>query len=76
MSRNLSLSILPMLSPLSLLMSLSPRLDNRRTEDTLGLSGLSGLSDVADILGELVRDGGLSPTALGLSHTQAARVSR
>ncbi|XP_076158575.1 ciliogenesis and planar polarity effector 1 [Alosa pseudoharengus] len=46
---------------------------SRRTEDTLGLSGLS---DVADILGELVRDGGLSPTALGLSHTQAARFSR
>ncbi|XP_024236537.1 ciliogenesis and planar polarity effector 1 isoform X3 [Oncorhynchus tshawytscha] len=41
-------------------------------EETLGLSGLS---DVADILTELVRGGGISPTALGLSHTQAARLN-
>ncbi|XP_041753988.2 ciliogenesis and planar polarity effector 1 isoform X1 [Coregonus clupeaformis] len=41
-------------------------------EETLGLSGLS---DVADILAELVREGGISPTALGLSHTQAARLN-
>ncbi|KAL2087747.1 hypothetical protein ACEWY4_016575 [Coilia grayii] len=46
---------------------------SRLAEDTLGLSGLS---DVADILGDLVRDGGLSPSALGLSHTQAARLNR
>ncbi|XP_063067977.1 ciliogenesis and planar polarity effector 1 [Engraulis encrasicolus] len=46
---------------------------SRLMDDTLGLSGLS---DVADILGDLVRDGGLSPTALGLSHTQAARLNR
>ncbi|KAL0965668.1 hypothetical protein UPYG_G00284190 [Umbra pygmaea] len=38
-------------------------------EETLGLSGLS---DVADILGELVTEGGISPTAIGLSQTQAA----
>ncbi|KAJ7987160.1 hypothetical protein DPEC_G00335870 [Dallia pectoralis] len=42
-------------------------------EETLGLSGLS---DVADILGDLMREGGISPTALGLSHTQAAHLNR
>ncbi|MBN3301042.1 CPLN1 protein, partial [Amia calva] len=45
----------------------------RFPEDTLGLSGLS---DVADILGELVRDGGVSATDLGLSTTQAVKLSR
>uniref|UniRef100_UPI003AAFEDE3 ciliogenesis and planar polarity effector 1 n=1 Tax=Centroberyx gerrardi TaxID=166262 RepID=UPI003AAFEDE3 len=35
----------------------------------------SGLSDVADILGELVREGALSPTDLDLSYSQAAHLS-
>ncbi|XP_072570362.1 ciliogenesis and planar polarity effector 1 isoform X2 [Paramormyrops kingsleyae] len=45
----------------------------RRPEESLNLSGLS---DVGDILGELLRDGAMSATSLGLSHTQAARLRR
>uniref|UniRef100_W5N4R7 Ciliosis and planar polarity effector complex subunit 1 n=1 Tax=Lepisosteus oculatus TaxID=7918 RepID=W5N4R7_LEPOC len=48
-------------------------LQRKWAEDTLGLSGLS---DIADILGELVRGGGVSASALGLSETQAIRLSR
>jgi hypothetical protein len=36
--------------------------------------GLSGLSDMTDILGELVREGALSPSDLEVSHAQAARL--
>ncbi|KAM6986487.1 ciliogenesis and planar polarity effector 1 [Aplochiton taeniatus] len=42
-------------------------------EETLGLSGLS---DMADIFGELMREGALSPSALGLSPAQAADLNR
>lgn len=45
----------------------------RRPEESLNLSGLS---DVGDILGELLRDGAMSATSLGLSHTQAARLRK
>ncbi|MBN3318195.1 CPLN1 protein, partial [Atractosteus spatula] len=48
-------------------------LQRKWAEDTLGLSGLS---DIADILGELVSGGGVSASALGLSETQAIRLSR
>ncbi|XP_069043034.1 ciliogenesis and planar polarity effector 1 isoform X2 [Lepisosteus oculatus] len=50
-----------------------PEEADKWAEDTLGLSGLS---DIADILGELVRGGGVSASALGLSETQAIRLSR
>ncbi|XP_067106459.1 ciliogenesis and planar polarity effector 1 [Osmerus mordax] len=53
------------------------------TDSTFNMAGpstrwpdLSGLSDVADILGELVRDGAMSPSALGLSYSQAAHLGR
>ncbi|XP_041110948.1 ciliogenesis and planar polarity effector 1 isoform X3 [Polyodon spathula] len=42
------------------------------TEDVLDLTGLS---DIADILGDLVKDGGISATELGLSEMQARRLS-
>ncbi|KAM4634088.1 ciliogenesis and planar polarity effector 1 [Polymixia lowei] len=38
--------------------------------------GLTGLSDIADILGQLVRDGALSPNDLALSHSQAPHLNR
>ncbi|MGH0126188.1 UNVERIFIED_CONTAM: hypothetical protein FKN15_005584 [Acipenser sinensis] len=41
------------------------------TEDVLDLTGLS---DVADILGDLVNDGGISATELGLLEVQARRL--
>ncbi|KAA0704314.1 Protein JBTS17 [Triplophysa tibetana] len=44
-----------------------------RADETLGLTGLS---DVQDILSELIRDGALSRSALGLSHREAHKSSR
>ncbi|XP_058841412.1 ciliogenesis and planar polarity effector 1-like [Acipenser ruthenus] len=41
------------------------------TEDVLDLTELS---DIADILGDLVKDGGISATELGLSEVQARRL--
>ncbi|MGH0162158.1 UNVERIFIED_CONTAM: hypothetical protein FKN15_049564 [Acipenser sinensis] len=48
-----------------------PREAHVLTEDVLDLTGLS---DIADILGDLVKDGGISATDLGLSEMQARRL--
>ncbi|XP_058880878.1 ciliogenesis and planar polarity effector 1 isoform X2 [Acipenser ruthenus] len=48
-----------------------PREAHVSTEDVLDLTGLS---DIADILGDLVKDGGISATELGLSEMQARRL--